>query len=373
MNSDKIILAPYYWALRLRHFLYNKGIKKSQRAPVPTICVGNLAVGGTGKTPFTEMLLRLLSSSAETAVPEFTDKAAVPGARECKVGVLSKGYGRKSKGFLYVEPDEKMTGLGASAKKRLSAAEKYGDEPLQIKRKFPSVPVAVCSSRIEGCRQMAQDGYERIILDDAFQHRALQADLNIVLIEYNRPLAKDHLLPIGRLRDIPERIHAADIIIASKCPEYLSEEEKAAWIQSLRLRPDEDKPVFFTHLAYATPCPVFDEGDKHYLYAQKMIVVSGIANDRPMVGYLSGQYQMSAHLRFPDHHAFTASDLKSMEKAAAKTPNAIILTTEKDSQRLRPLGDKISPNVRQRLFYLPIETKFLTPEDEEKFIHQLLF
>ncbi|MBQ2452558.1 MAG: tetraacyldisaccharide 4'-kinase, partial [Bacteroidales bacterium] len=364
MNSDKIILAPYYWALRLRHFLYNKGIKKSQRAPVPTICVGNLAVGGTGKTPFTEMLLRLLSSSAETAAPE---------SRECKVGVLSKGYGRKSKGFLYVEPDEKMTVLGASAKKRLSAAEKYGDEPLQIKRKFPSVPVAVCSSRIEGCRQMAQDGCERIILDDAFQHRALQADLNIVLIEYNRPLAKDHLLPLGRLRDIPERIHAADIIIASKCPEYLSEEEKAAWIQSLRLRPDEDKPVFFTHLAYATPCPVFDEGDKHYLYAQKMIVVSGIANDRPMVGYLSGQYQMSAHLRFPDHHAFTASDLKSMEKAAAKTPNAIILTTEKDSQRLRPLRDKLSSNVCQRLFYLPIETKFLTPEDEEKFIHQLLF
>ena len=373
MNSDKIILAPYYWALRLRHFLYNKGIKKSQRAPVPTICVGNLAVGGTGKTPFTEMLLRLLSSSAEIAVPGFTNEAAVPGARECKVGVLSKGYGRKSKGFLYVEPDEKMTVLGASAKKRLSAAEKYGDEPLQIKRKFPSVPVAVCSSRIEGCRQMAQDGCERIILDDAFQHRALQADLNIVLIEYNRPLAKDHLLPLGRLRDIPERIHAADIIIASKCPEYLSEEEKAAWIQSLRLRPDEDKPVFFTHLAYATPCPVFDEGDKHYLYAQKMIVVSGIANDRPMVGYLSGQYQMSAHLRFPDHHAFTASDLKSMEKAAAKTPNAIILTTEKDSQRLRPLRDKLSSNVRQRLFYLPIETKFLTPEDEEKFIHQLLF
>ena len=194
---DSIILAPYYWALKLRHFLYDSGLRKVHRSPVPTICIGNITVGGTGKTPHTEMLLRLLQSR-----PEWEGK---------NVAVLSRGYGRKSKGFRLIEADD--------------PASMTGDEPLQIKRKFPDTTVAVDRDRMEGCRILAGDdgcspdsiGHKAdlIILDDAFQHRALDADFKIVLMDYGRPVYKDHLLPLGRLRDLPERTSKADIVIVT--------------------------------------------------------------------------------------------------------------------------------------------------------------
>ena len=335
--------------------MYDKGWKKVQKAPVLTVCVGNIAVGGTGKTPFTELLLRLLGTG--DMIPLYADLPA-------RVGVLSKGYGRKSTGFLYVEAD--------------GTPEQFGDEPLQIKRKFPQVPVAVCSSRIEGCRKMAEDGCELILLDDAFQHRALQADCNIVLMEYDRPLHKDHLLPRGRLRDIPERIEAADIVIASKCPDDLTEEERREWLTDLRLTQAYDAslpptqgcdmiPVFFTTTEYGEMQSVFEEGDRHYLYSGKMILVSGIANDRPLLGHLSQRYRIAEHLSFHDHHDFTAADLQKIEQAAAKHPEAILITTEKDCQRLTPLRNQFSENVRQRLFQQPIQARFLKHEETDAF------
>ncbi len=337
MNSDKIILAPYYWALRLRHFFYDKGWKKVEMSPVPTICVGNIAVGGTGKTPFTELLLRLLGTG--DMIPLYTNLPA-------RVGVLSKGYGRKSKGFLYVETN--------------GTPEQFGDEPLQIKKKFPDLPVAVCSSRIEGCKRLAEDGCELIILDDAFQYRALKADCNIVLIEYGRPLHKDHLLPLGRLRDIPERIGAADIIIASKCPDDLTEAEKKEWM-------DGAIPVFFTTTEYGPLKDVFEEADRHYIYSGKMILVSGIANDKPLHDQICEQYTSAEHLRFPDHNDFTAGDLQKIEQAAGKHPEAVLITTEKDCQRLLPLKNRFSENIRKRLFFQPIQTRFLSQEETDAF------
>ena len=358
MNSDKILLAPYYWTLRLRHLLYDKRWKKAQKAPVPTVCIGNIAVGGTGKTPFTELLLRLLGTG--DMIPLYADLPA-------RVGVLSKGYGRKSKGFLYVETD--------------GTPEQFGDEPLQIKRKFPQVPVAVCSSRLEGCRKMAEDGCELILLDDAFQHRALQADCNIVLMEYNRPLHKDHLLPRGRLRDLPERISAADILICSKCPDDLTEAERREWLADLGMPQVCDAaqteatagtPLFFTTTDYGEMQAVFEEADRHYLYAGNMILVSGIANDRPLVGQLSHQYRLAEHLSFPDHHDFSAANLRKIEESAAQHPEAILITTEKDSQRLLPLRERLSENVRRRLFFQPIRARFLTAEETDAF-PQILF
>ncbi|MBQ9597100.1 MAG: tetraacyldisaccharide 4'-kinase [Bacteroidales bacterium] len=374
MNSDKILLAPYYWALRVRHFCYDKGWKKVQKAPVLTVCVGNIAVGGTGKTPFTELLLRLLGTG--DMIPLYADLPA-------RVGVLSKGYGRKSKGFFYVETD--------------GTPEQYGDEPLQIKRKFPQVPVAVCSSRIEGCQKMAEDGCGLILLDDAFQHRALQADCNIVLIEYGRPLRKDHLLPRGRLRDIPERIAAADIIIASKCPDDLTAEERSIWLEGLRLPQAYDAsalptespasstespatatpaadtriPVFFSMTEYNEMQGLYAEADRHYLYSRKVILISGIANDRPLMGLLSERYRIAGHLSFPDHHAFTDADLRRMEAVAAEHPEALLVTTEKDCQRLLPLRERFSEGVRQRLFYQPIQARFLTHEETDRFPEML--
>ena len=207
MRADKIFLAPYWWTLKLRHLLYDRGWKKAQRSPIPTLCIGNLAVGGTGKTPFTELLLKLLRNSLPGTAGNETQDAFCEGSGVTPnpiggpVAVLSKGYGRKSKGFLYVETD------GTPAR--------FGDEPLQIKRKFPDVPVAVCSDRIEGCRKLAGDGVSRILLDDAFQFRALKADCNIVLVEYERPLSQDRLLPLGRLRDLSSRIAAGVAFIAA--------------------------------------------------------------------------------------------------------------------------------------------------------------
>ncbi len=380
MNSDKIFLAPYYWALRLRHLCYDKGWKKVRKAPVPTVCIGNIAAGGTGKTPFTELLLRLLGTG--DMIPLYADLPA-------RVGVLSKGYGRKSKGFLYVETDGRP--------------EQFGDEPLQIKRKFPQVPVAVCSSRIEGCRKMAEDGCEIILLDDAFQHRALQVDCNIVLMEYDRPPHKDHLLPRGRLRDIPERIAAADILICSKCPDDLTEAERREWLTGLGLEGAYDAvaggadgervgavaggaesvstedvdaetkgqkkstPVFFTTSQYGQAEGVFEEADRHYLYSPKLILLTGIANDRPLRDHLSERYRLAGHLHFPDHHDFRPGDLRKIELTAARYPEAVIITTEKDVQRLLPLRDAMSASVRSRLFYQPIETRFMAPDEQAAF------
>ena len=206
----------YRIILGIRHFLFDKGWKKSYRADVPTICVGNVSVGGTGKTPHTEMILRLLLHSDEWAYSD--------------IAVLSRGYKRKSKGFQKVGRD--------------GTALQFGDEPLQIAKKFPSVTVAVDKDRVEGCRFLTHPellqtdkkakgcldkdipAADIIVLDDAFQHRRLKADVNVVLVDYNRPVQKDRLLPWGKLRDLPSRLRAADILIVTKCPTYLDEWEK---------------------------------------------------------------------------------------------------------------------------------------------------
>ena len=209
---DKILLFPYWLTLKARHMMFDCGIRKVNRTEVPSICVGNIAVGGTGKTPHTEMILRMLLSDDEWAYRN--------------IAVLSRGYKRKTKGFQQVTLD--------------GTAKEYGDEPLQIKKKFPYVTVAVDKSRKEGCgflchpetlqtskkarRCLNKDvaKADLIILDDAFQHRSVKASVSIVLIDYNRPLFKDHLMPLGRLRDLPERIKAADIVIVTKCPSDLN-------------------------------------------------------------------------------------------------------------------------------------------------------
>ena len=345
---DSIILAPYYWALKLRHFLYDSGLRKVHRSPVPTICIGNITVGGTGKTPHTEMLLRLLQSR-----PEWEGK---------NVAVLSRGYGRKSKGFRLIEADD--------------PASMTGDEPLQIKRKFPDTTVAVDRDRMEGCRILAgEDGCspdsighkaDLIILDDAFQHRALNADFKIVLMDYGRPVYKDHLLPLGRLRDLPERTSKADIVIVTKCPPYLDEWRKDTIRRNIGFKGD----VLFTTVSYRTPQPVFPEGDPRYVHSGWLILVTGIANATPLVRHLSDSYKIVKHISFGDHHRFSEGDIRTIEKAAEKFPAAIIATTEKDSQRIMDCRE-IPSSLKERLFCIPIYAGFISEEDSEKFISSL--
>lgn len=369
---DKILLFPYWLTLKLRHFFYDSGLKKVSKADVPTICIGNITVGGTGKTPHTEMLLRTLLQDEEW------------GGKN--IAVLSRGYKRKTKGFQQVTSD--------------GSATAYGDEPLQIKKKFPAVTVAVDSSRVEGCDflvypeklETSKKGRkcidknlaasDLIILDDAFQHRALKPTLSIVLVDYNRPVFNDHLLPFGKLRDLPGRIAAADIVIVSKCPNEVNAWDKCTWAENLGIRNfdasscsgtrrnGKKQHLFFSTITYDTAEAIFPEGNPRYIYTNRLILFSGIANDAPLLSYLSSNYKIVRHFRFPDHHKFSKGDMNTIASAAREFPTAVIMTTEKDCQRVRDCH-KIKEELKQRMFYSPIKTVFLTENEQENFIAAL--
>ncbi|MBQ1912869.1 MAG: tetraacyldisaccharide 4'-kinase [Bacteroidales bacterium] len=333
----------YRLVLALRHLFYDKGWKKRFKAPVPTVCIGNITVGGTGKTPFTEWVLRCLLQSDDWAYSN--------------IAVLSRGYKRKKKGFQIVS--------------REGSAADYGDEPLQLARKFPSVTVAVDKDRVEGCRKLAEgdSGAEIIVLDDAYQYRKLAADVNIVLVDYHRPVFKDKLMPWGRLRDLPSRLLKADFVVVTKCPAFLGDWDRQEWRRLLRLK--DSQQLFFTTISYGTPEAVFEEADARYTYAQRLVLVTGIANDAPLRSYLSDTYKISKRLSFPDHHKYTRADIRSVSAAVKEQPTACVMTTEKDAQRLRDVP-KVPDTLRQRLFYIPIRAEFLTPEDAAAFTAALL-
>lgn len=366
---DKILLFPYWASLKIRHLLYDKGIRKVHQAEVPTICIGNVTVGGTGKTPHTEMLLRSMLADFDLG--------------RKSIAVLSRGYKRKTTGFQQVTAD--------------GTAAEYGDEPMQIKRKFPMVTVAVDESRTQGCdflvhpeklqtekagRKCKHKDFlpaEFVILDDAFQHRALKPTLSIVLIDYNRPTFKDHLLPLGRLRDLPERVQGADILIVTKCPYDLNSWQRCTWADNLGLKnfdavkcrgtraDGRPQHLFFSTISYDTAEAVFPEGDARYIHSKRMILFSGIANDTPMVRWLSGDYSIVKRFNFPDHHQFSKGNIRAISSAANTHSTAVIMTTEKDAQRIRDCK-KLSYDLKMRLFYLPIKTKFVTEEEQEIFI-----
>ena len=369
---DKILLFPYWLSLKLRHFFYDSGLRKVSSADVPTICIGNITVGGTGKTPHTEMLIRTLLQDEEW------------GSRS--IAVLSRGYKRKTKGFQQVTSD--------------GTALAYGDEPLQIKKKFPGITVAVDKSRTDGCDFLAHPdklqttkkgkkcidkdlpAADLIILDDAFQHRALKPTLSIVLVDYNRPIFKDHLLPMGSLRDLPERIAAADIVIVSKCPNDVNAWEKCTWAENLGIRNfdaascsgtrrnGKKQHIFFSTITYDAAEAVFPEGNPRYIYTNRLVLFSGIANDAPLLSYLSSDYKIVRHFKFPDHHKFSRADINTIASAAKEFPTSVIMTTEKDCQRIRDCH-KIKEELKQRMFYSPIKTAFLTENEKEKFITAL--
>lgn len=338
---SKFLLFPYYLTLKIRNHLYDSGKFESVRYDVPVLSVGNLAAGGTGKTPMIELMVRILS-------------------RECKVAVLSRGYKRKSKGFLLVSCDD--------------TAERAGDEPLQIKRKFPQVTVAVDVQRTNGIEQLLSlDRDERpdiILLDDAMQYRKLIPSETFALIDYCRPLFKDELLPLGRLRDLPDQIRRAESVILTKSPEYLNPWDIVSARKANRLRPEQN--LYFTKIRHCPPKAVFEgSGDNRYIYSKEVYFFSGIADDTPVLLHLSEKYEWIAHKRYPDHHYFTKHEISALRRFARKHPRTLLLTTEKDAQRLlhrEDLGDE----VMRRLFFLPVETEFLTQDEYSRFREALL-
>ena len=351
---DKILLFPYWLTLKTRHFMYDHGIRKVHSAEVPTICVGNITVGGTGKTPHTEMIIKTLTQDVDW------------GAKN--IAVLSRGYKRKTKGFQQVVAE--------------GSAKLFGDEPLQIKRKFPYVTVAVDKSRKQGCdflcnpetvqtskkaRKCLNKDFPKadlIILDDAFQHRALKPTVSIVLVDYSRPIFKDHLMPLGKLRDLRERISAADIVIVSKCPRFLDPWERSKWTEALKIK--DNQHIFFTTIGYDQSQAVFPEGDPRYLYTQRLILFSGIANDKPLRNYLSDTYKIVRHFDFPDHHKFSKADISTINSAARAFPTSVVMTTEKDCQRIRDCKT-VPDNLKQRMFYAPIKVDFFSEQEQQEF------
>lgn len=303
----------YGLGVRLRHFLYDRGWLSSKRYPFPILCVGNLAVGGTGKTPMVEYLVRLLGQE--------------------QVAVLSRGYRRKTKGFVLADDS--------------ATAMTLGDEPYQYHRKFPRATVAVCESRQEGIERLLENPhFKYIILDDAFQHRKVQAGTNLLLTSYDKLYTQDFLLPVGSLRDIRSRAHKAQIIIVTKCPE-LTQTEQEKIIQQLKPLPSQK--VYFTSIAYSDR--VYSHEDSQALkdfIATPFTLVTGIANPTPLVDFLEKQGASFEHLAYSDHHHFSNRELEFLRQKER------ILTTEKDYVRLE--------GALSTLYYLPIETQFLNDQ-----------
>ena len=321
MKNLRKLLFPfsllYGSILALRNLFYDKGWFESKSYSTPIICVGNLSTGGTGKSPMIEYLISFLKE-------------------DYKVAVLSRGYKRKTSGFLEVLTDSK--------------AENVGDEPLQFKRKFPEIVVAVCANRQEGIEQIRVKA-DVILLDDAFQHRKVNASTNILLTTFNDLYIHDMVLPAGNLRESKRGANRADLVVVTKCPEKHSYAKLQEIQYILDLKPEQK--IYFSKISYDDS--IFGKSESlplNYLLDKKFTLVTGIANPKPLVEFLNKNHYNFEHKKFPDHHHFSNSEIKQLEG------KDIILTTEKDYVRLKPRLNKFA------IYYLPIKTVVLREQDE---------
>lgn len=314
----------YAVGVAVRNILYYFGIKRQSTPHITTIGVGNLSTGGTGKTPHVEYLLRLLADKYPTAV-------------------LSRGYRRKSKGFVQDDGEHDAAMLG--------------DEPAMMASKFPQVKVAVCEKRVVGVKRLMEQSEENvppqlIILDDVFQHRAIKPSINILLTEYGHPFFNDHILPYGDLREFKSARSRANIVIVTKSPANLNPVDKHNIIHDLKLQ--NYQKVFFSYFKYGELQTLGGETVMIDLrHVDNILAVTGIARPEPMLAELRRSTKVQ-HLAFADHHEFTKRDVVRIKEAFAALPgtNNIIVTTEKDAVRLRGLVDGLPVYVQ------PIEVAF---------------
>ncbi len=335
LKSFRYILYPfsilYSGVIWVRNRMFDKNILRSASFNFPVICVGNLAVGGTGKTPMTEYLIRLFQNKYQVAT-------------------LSRGYKRKTKGF-------------AIANEATTAID-IGDEPMQLHKKFPEITVAVDEERIVGIPQLlhAKPETQVIILDDAFQHREIKAGLNILLTDYNNLYTRDILLPAGDLRDIKSSSKRADIIVVTKCKSYLNEEEKRKIEDEIKPLPHQN--IYFTKIEYSSPYHLFSKVEKILDQNCNVLLVCGIANPEPLKEVLESYVSSYEILPFRDHHIFNSDDLKEILKEFSKieNENKIILTTEKDGVRLAKFEKELA---HLPVYVFPMAHKFLFNEKDK--------
>jgi tetraacyldisaccharide 4'-kinase len=315
----------YGLVVLVRNFCYDAGLFKSRAFDLPVISVGNLEVGGAGKSPMTEYLIRL-----------FKD--------QYKLATLSRGYGRETKGFLMAT---------ASA-----TAPQIGDEPAQFSHKFPDVTVAVCEDRVHGIETLKAD-HNLILLDDAYQHRAVKPGLSILLFDYNKLFDAHLLLPAGNLREPFSGKWRADAVVITKCPADLSEEEKTRCYY--RVNPQHWQPLFFTSIAYQPlqdlhQKPVTDEIDA----GTTVFLLTGIANPVPLVQQIKSITRHIIHHNYPDHHQFSLKNIAKLaaEFSACNSQKKVIITTEKDAQRLG-VHELLSVVANLPVWVMPIGIQFL--------------
>ena len=325
MNLLRKLLFPfailYGFITSIRNFLFDKGILKSTSFDLPVIAVGNLSVGGTGKTPQIEYLIRLLSD-------------------KYKVATLSRGYKRKSEGFVLANEN--------------SNAEILGDEPFQFHQKFPNVMVAVDANRTNGIQQLLSkdEKPEIILLDDAYQHRKVKAGFYILLTSYGDLYADDFMLPTGNLRESRSGAERANIVVVTKCPKILTEEEQTKI--RLKLKLNAAQQVFFTFIDY--DMVIFGKNEKiavNEIKSESKLLLAGIAKPKPFFDYLKNESDEC--LTFPDHHHFSDADLDAIRN---KANGRKIITTEKDYVRLK------DSELVDQLYYLPIKSSFINHQQD---------
>ncbi len=361
-NRWRWLLIPFSWLYGLviivRNRLYNRGVFISNEFPIPLISVGNLAIGGTGKTPHIEYLVELLKT-------------------KYRVATLSRGYMRKTKDFRMVTTD--------------STSREVGDEPLQIKTRYPDITVAVDRDRVHGVQKLMnlEPDIDAVLLDDAYQHRSIRPGFSMVLMDYHRPVFNDLLLPAGRLREPARNLNRADMVVVTRSPGQISDREKQHWRDRLKLSPRQ--ALHFTAIRYGAFVPVFGKRtlalkkDRIYMEGgpvEAMLLLTGIAHPKPLKEYLSALCPLVRSLNFPDHHDFSLKNIhniaREFKQLKDKHLRAVVLTTEKDAMRLRSRETiaalrkfESGTALQERIHAVRIHIHFPDPS-EKNFDHQIL-
>jgi tetraacyldisaccharide 4'-kinase len=332
-------LLPFSWlygiGVRIRNDLFELGILKSRSFDIPVISVGNITVGGTGKTPHVEYLIKLLND-------------------KFKVAVLSRGYKRKSRGFVIADNNTEQC--------------KIGDEPYQMHRKFKDVYIAVDKNRFHGIEQLTNNSIAKdtdvILLDDAYQHRYVTPGINILLVDYHRLIIYDKLLPAGRLREPQSGKNRANIVIITKCPKDIKPMEVRVLIKAMSLYPYQQ--LYFTTLDYGKMHAMFSKEVKTLAEIRKddhILLLTGIASPKQMIVDLRPYCDNIHPLNYGDHHNFTARDVEHINSTFASMPSPkMIITTEKDESRILDT-EGLSEEVKRNIFTLPVEVKFMQDEN----------
>lgn len=328
----KLVSYIYQMVISIRHLLFDCGLLKSEKFKTPIICVGNITVGGTGKTPTAEMIIEYMKS-------------------HYNVALLSRGYGRRTKGYIEVETKNSYRDVG--------------DEPLQIKLKFPDVLVVVCEKRAEAIHRIEAEHPEinLIIMDDGFQHRYVDPRINVIVVDSTRPFREDDYLPAGTLRDKVDSLYRAHYFIVTKCRKDMSPIDQRVWRKELHKIAYQK--VYFTCAVPTAAVSPFVAG-MELPRGSEVIVMSGIGNPKAFIASVKRDYKLVGKMIVPDHHIYSVQDINRLAEMLKQHPKAMVLTTEKDIIKLRR-SRRVPQQVRERMFYQPLKIEFIEGSDPDFF------